>query len=64
MKHLGVGYNDVLMMPVYERKMFITFLKEDFEKEEEQYEKMTNSSGKPKTHLTGDAVKNFAMNNE
>lgn len=36
----GITYQDVLKMPIYERRNYIRFLNEDHEKEQEEYEKI------------------------
>lgn len=69
MKHLGVGYQDVLSMPVYERRMYINFLKEEAEQEQAYLDNIkqkysSKNKGKRTTHLSGDDAKRFAMQNQ
>ena len=64
LQHLkGVTYNDVLAMPVYERRYFLSLLtketKERQEREAEIKEKTQSTTGKGKrtTRVSGDALK-------
>lgn len=44
MKHLNISYSDVLMMPTYERLIFIDFLNNDIQKEKDYYEEMKSNT--------------------
>jgi hypothetical protein len=64
LQHLkGVTYTDVLAMPVYERRYFLSLLtKESREREERnqemvQKENNSNAKGNRKTRISGDALK-------
>jgi len=65
MRHFNSSYSEALLVPVHDRKLFFTFLKGDFEKEQERIEEMkqnsSSSKGKNQRRLTGDQVKQFAM---
>jgi len=41
-KHVNFSYRDMLYMPVFERKYFINKIVEDFDKQQEIYEKQKN----------------------
>jgi hypothetical protein len=57
-----MGYNDVMMMPVYERRYFITLLIKQNEKKMEFIENQkststSNSKGSRQSKISGDALK-------
>lgn len=60
----GVTYNDVLMMPTYERRYFLGLLTKDAREREEKVEEMKNnaknrnSKGTRTTKVSGQALKN------
>jgi hypothetical protein len=66
----GVTYNDVLSMPVYERKYFIGLLTKDVTAREEQAIKLKEQSetksgkGSRNTRVGGDTLKNKMNNGE
>jgi hypothetical protein len=65
MRHLNVSYEDALMMPTYDRRLFLEMLKDEKNQEREHYEEMKNSNkGGRGKKLTGDAVKQFARDNQ
>jgi len=39
-RHAHFSYSDIMSMPTYERKYFVNKLIEEFQKKNEQYEKM------------------------
>ena len=41
-KQVNFSYRDMLYMPVFERKYFINKIVEDFDKQQEMYEKQKN----------------------
>jgi len=58
-----MNYNDILSMPVYERRFFISLLVKDVQKRGEQIEEnraksvVNGSKGKRTTRVSGDALK-------
>jgi hypothetical protein len=61
-KHLGVPYSDVLSMPTYERRFFLTTLINENQKKQEMLEEQQNNvtssrNGKRTTNLSGQALK-------
>src|SRR3972149_2383766 len=69
MKYLHIPYNDVLSMPTYERRFYLTMFTSENEKRAEKMEEMksTNKSGK-KGHrisrITGNQLKNKLKSGE
>jgi len=64
-----MGYNDVMIMPTYERRLFLDFLYNDNREEKEHVENMVKnqtrtSKGHRTTRLSGDAVKKFAKEHQ
>lgn len=64
-----MGYNDAMMMPVYERKYFINLLIKQNQKrmefiENEKTTMTSNSKGNRQTKLSGDALKNKMQSGE
>ncbi len=64
-----MGYNDVMMMPVYERRYFINLLVKQHQKrveymEENETQKGSNAKGTRKTKVSGDALKNKMRSGE
>jgi hypothetical protein len=62
MRHLKIPYSDVLSMPTYERRFFLTtFINETEKKKEKMEEEQTNSTsssnGKRTTKVSGDQLK-------
>jgi hypothetical protein len=61
MQHLKMNYSDVLCMPTYERRFFLSLLmKQNVERQEEienTQKTQTNSKGNRKTSISGDALK-------
>jgi hypothetical protein len=61
MQHLKMNYSDVLCMPTYERRFFLSLLmKQNIERQEEvenANKTQTNSKGNRKTSISGDALK-------
>jgi hypothetical protein len=61
MQHLKMSYSDVLCMPSYERRFFLSLLmKQNVERQEElenTQKTQTNSKGNRKTSISGDALK-------
>jgi len=39
-KHLNISYSDAMLMPVYERRMFIDFLRQENQETKEHYEEL------------------------
>lgn len=65
MQHLkGVNYSDVLAMPTYERRFFLSLLTKDLREREEKMEEMRNqhsnknAKGSRTTTISGEALKN------
>lgn len=64
-----MGYNDAMMLPVYERRYFINLLIQQNQKKMEyiENEKATttsNSKGNRQTKISGDALKNKMQSGE
>ena len=62
MRHLKVPYSDVLMMPTYERRFFLTTFINENEKRKEQMEEQQNNAtsggkGTRTSTISGDALK-------
>lgn len=68
MRHLKLSYNDVLMMPVYERRFFLNSLIQENEKKKEKMEaQATNSSsgkGTRTTKISGEQLKSRLKSGE
>ena len=68
----GVTYSDVLAMPTYERRFFLSLLTKEAKQREEESEKMreemrnksNNSKGNRNTRISGDALKTKMKNGE
>ena len=65
MKHLHCTYESVMIMPTYERKMFIDFLKRENNMRDEQVENVrtqaqSTGKGKRTKTISGDAVKAYS----
>jgi hypothetical protein len=68
----GVTYSDVLMMPTYERRFFLSMLSREAREREEANEKLReemkskngNSKGSRSTRISGDALKNKMKSGE
>jgi hypothetical protein len=64
-----MGYNDAMMLPVYERRYFINLLIQQNQKKMEYIENekaaaTSNSKGNRQTKISGDALKNKMKNGE
>lgn len=64
-----MGYNDAMMMPVYERRYFISLLIQQNQKKMEYIENekaaaTSNSKGNRQTKISGDALKNKMQSGE
>jgi hypothetical protein len=44
MRHLHIPYSDILVMPTFERRFYINFLIEEFNKKNEAIEQAKNKS--------------------
>lgn len=68
MRHLKLSYGDVLSMPVYERRFYLTsFVQENEkrkEKVEEQKSNVTNGKGKRTTKVSGEQLKSKLKSGE
>lgn len=69
MRHLKIPYSDVLTMPTYERRFFLTTFINENEKRKEQEEEQTanassSSNGKRTTKVSGDQLKARLKNGE
>jgi hypothetical protein len=71
MQHLkGVTYNDILDMPVYERRFFLGLLTKDTVKRQEKIDEMTEKSttkgskGNRTTKVSGEGLKNRIKNGD
>lgn len=71
MQHLkGVNYNDVMNMPVYERRFFLGLLTRDTIKTQEKIEEMNEKSstkgskGNRTTKVSGEGLKNRMKNGD
>ena len=68
----GVSYSDVLAMPTYERRFFLSMLTKEAREREEEAERMRdeirnrngNSKGSRNTRISGDALKTKMKNGE
>ena len=69
-QHLdGFTYADVLALPVYERRFFLSLKSRDISKQKEHQEEQTqaaksNSKGNRTTTVSGDALKNKMKNGD
>jgi hypothetical protein len=61
MRHLKLSYSDVLSMPVYERRFYLTSFVQENEKKREQVENQqmnsNNSKGTRTTKISGEQLK-------
>ena len=61
MRHLKMPYNDVMSMPTYERRFFLTTFINENEKRQEKMEaaqlNSTSGSGKRTTKVSGETLK-------
>lgn len=61
MRHLKIAYSDVLAMPTYERRFFLTSFIEENEKRRDKIEAQTTNgsdgSGKRTTKVSGEQLK-------
>jgi len=71
MQHLkGVNYSDVLAMPTYERRFFLSLLTKQMREREEQMEEMQkthnnkNAKGSRSTTISGEALKSRFKNGD
>lgn len=68
MKHLGVGYSDVLNMPTGERRYYLSTLIEQNRKEKESLENARKNAGNGKgqrtSTISGDQLKSKMNNGE
>ena len=66
MRAMNISYNEIMEMPVHERRFFINIFTEQREKEEEKLEELRNNSnmssskGTRTKRISGNAVKNFS----
>lgn len=68
----GVTYNDVLSMPTYERRFFLSLLTKEAHERREEVERMredaktrtSGSKGSRTTRLSGDALKSRMKNGD
>lgn len=67
----GVTYSDVLAMPTYERRFFLSLLTKEAKEREEEAERMrdeirnrNNGKGGRNTRISGDALKTKMKNGE
>jgi len=68
----GVTYSDVLAMPTYERRFFLSLLTKEAREREEEADRMreeiksrnSNSKGSRNTRISGDALKTKMKNGE
>lgn len=65
----GFTYSDVLALPVYERRFFLSLKSRDVSKQKEQQEEQTkaaksNSKGNRSSTVSGDALKNRMKNGD
>jgi hypothetical protein len=62
MRHLKIGYSDILNMPTGERRFHLNMLITEKENEKKMYEesnkKNSSSRGTRQTRVSGDALKN------
>lgn len=62
-----MGYSDVMMMPVYERRFFIDMLVKQREKMTEDSENQQpnkNAKGSRQSRISGDSLKNKMKNGQ
>lgn len=68
MRHLKMSYADVLSMPVYERRFYLTTFIQENEKQKEKMETQqmnsTNSKGKRTTKVSGEQLKSKLKSGE
>ena len=68
MRHLKIPYSDVLLMPTYERRFFLTSFIQENEKRKEQIENQqmnsSNGSGTRTTKISGEQLKTKMRNGE
>jgi hypothetical protein len=58
LKHLGIGYSDVMMMPTGERRFYLNSLIQERTRENERVKQISESKkGKRTTKIGGDALK-------
>jgi len=65
----GFTYSDVLALPVYERRFFLSLKAKDISKQKEHQEEQTktaksNSKGNRTSTVSGDALKNRMKNGD
>jgi hypothetical protein len=63
----GFTYSDVLKLPIYERRYYLSLLTRQAKQREEQYEEMknkSNSKGGRTTKISGDALKSKLKSGE
>jgi hypothetical protein len=65
----GFTYSDVLALPVYERRFFLSLKARDVSKQKEHHEEQTkaaksNSKGNRNSTVSGDALKNRMKNGD
>ena len=61
MRHLGIGYSDILMMPTGERRYYLGLLVRQKHEQEEMAEEIkskSNGKGTKQTQISGEALKN------
>lgn len=69
-QHLdGFTYADVLALPVYERRFFLSLKSKDVSKQKEHYEEQiktakSNSKGSRTTNISGENLKNRIKNGD
>ena len=69
MRHLRIPYSDVLMMPTYERRFFLTTFINENEKQKEKMEEQKNNvssggRGTRTTKISGEALKSRLRSGE
>jgi hypothetical protein len=69
MRHLRIPYSDVLMMPTYERRFFLTTFINETEKRKEVAEEQQNNvssggKGTRTTKISGDMLKTRLKNGD
>lgn len=68
MRHLKMSYSDVLSMPVYERRFYLTTFIQENEKKREQVENQqmnsSNSKGTRTTKISGAQLKSKLKSGE
>jgi len=65
----GMSYNDVLSMPTYERRFFLSLKTQEIEKKKEAYEEkesksVSKSKGNKTTRVSGNALKSKIKNGD